>query len=472
MGNLGRKALNNRTIDKYVNKIGQFWLKDNREMSFPAQIVFVDSNYYLVGSMIKRGLIKEIDSQQKKSLKLTFYGLVDGVHFSFFFCCLKQSSSNVQVDSENFEPNFSATLSIVDILVGATFITYETKVSAALVQFEKLEEFVRERICEFDPQKGLIFKQIRQLKYDTKEYNLEFIPGLSYTSTLQKEEFNLCVSSRFIFPEVLSIETARTHIAHFRMLISMLKMHHIDICDIELYIKWSDNSTKDFQPENIFYYYLNHMPQGITEPWPVPMFCLSFDDISSDFGKILDNWFVFQRDAEPIVEMFYQILINRSHDINLLLNLVQAMETFSNRFRKEEVKQVLLDHPRTPPICSYSERQCQNPSSLTATTWHKIHDLFNHANLCFNFEKADIEKITSWIVDTRNYYTHYGRKTKSILVQYEERGPINRLMQYLLTILIYNKLGINMDLIAEKFYHPFYNSTLQQVKNMLSSMLE
>jgi hypothetical protein len=460
--------LSNKTIDKYVNIIGQFWLKDNHDLSFPAQLEFIDSNYYLVGSMIKHDLIKEVDSQQHKSLNLTFYGLVDNIHISFFFCGLKQSSYNVRVDIENFEPNFSATFSFDEILVGEAFITYETKVSAALVQFEKLEEFVKERICQFDPQKGLLFKEIRQLKYDTKEYNIEFIPGLSYTSTLQKEEFNLSVSTRFNFPEAVSIETARTHIAHFRMLISMLKLHHIDICNIELHIKWDDNPEKDFQPENIFYYYLNHMPQGITELYPVPTFCLRFDDISSDFGKILDNWFGFLKDAEPIVEMFYQILINKSHDINLLLNLVQAMEVFSNRFRKEEVKQVLLEHPRTPQICSYSKLPCQNSKNMTATTWHKIYDLINYVNPCFNFEKSDIEIIASWIVDTRNYYTHYGRKTKNTLVQFEERGTINRLMRYLLTILIYNKLGINMELIADKFYHPFYKSTLKQVRDMLS----
>lgn len=449
-----------RTIDKYVNKIGEFWLKDNQEMLFLGQMIYIDSNYYLVGSMINPDLIKEIDKQQNKSLNLTFYGLVDEIYISFFYCHLKQSSSYIQANGENSRSNFSVTLSLGDILIGETFISSETKISAALVQFEKLEEFIREKVYEFDIEKGMFFKQSRKLKYETKEYSLEFVPGLRHTSTLQKEEFNLYVSSSFTFPKEISIVRARTYIAHFRMLISMFKLHHIDICDIELYINWSDNPKKDFYRENSFYYYLNYIPQNINEPWLVPRFCLNYDDISSDFEKILANWLVFQSDAEPIVEMFYQILINRSHDINLLLNLVQAMEVFSNKFRKKEVKKALERYPR------------KNPNCVTVTTWHKILDLLNHANPCFNFEKANLEKIASWVVDTRNYYTHYGRKTENTLVLYEERGPINRLMWYMLTILIYNKLGVKMELIAEKFYHPFYKETLQQIKNMLQSTLE
>lgn len=452
--------MTNSIIDKYVNKIGQLWLNDNHEMSFPGQIVYVDSDYYLVGSMIKHDLIKEINQQRNKLLDLTFYGLIDGMHVSFFCCYLKQSSPYVRADAEDFKPDFSATISFGDVLIGTMFVNCETKVSAAIVRFSNLEEFIREKVCEFDFQKGMIFKQSRQLKYNTKEYSLEFVLGLSHTSTLKKGEFNFPVSSRFVFSKKISIVRARTHIAHFRMLMSMLKLHYIDIYDIELYINWDDNSGKNSCRENSFYYYLNHMPQSTAELWPVPRFCLNHSDISGDLERILNNWLIFQSVAEPIVEMFYQILINKSYDINLLLNLVQAMEVFSNRFRKKEVKQVLERYPR------------QKPDSTAPTTWHKVFDLLNCANLCFNFEEVNLEKIASWIVDTRNYYTHYGRKTKDTLTLYEERGPVNRLMRYLLTILIYNKLGVKMELIAEKFYHPFYKSTLQQIKNMLLSTVE
>ena len=240
----------------------------------------------------------------------------------------------------------------------------------------------------------MTLKQGGQPKYNTKEYNLEFVPRLRYTSALQKEELNLYVSSRLIFPRGISIVKARAYISHLRVLMSMFKLHYIDICDIELYINRENNPEKDFCYENSFYYYLNHMPQSTTEPWPVPRFCLNYDDISNDFEKILNNWLVFQSDAEPIVEMFYQILINKSRDINSLLNLVQAMEVFSNRFRKKEAEQVLERYPR------------QKLNHMAPTTWHKVLDLLNHVNPCFNFKEADLEKIASWVVDTKNYYTH------------------------------------------------------------------
>lgn len=460
--------MTNKTLDKYVNKIGQFWLKGKHDMPFAAQIVRVDSSHYeLTGSMIKRDLIEEIRRQQEEPQSVTFYGVVEAAHISLFDCYTKEAVPYGLKDADDTERDFSATFSFGDALIGATFITYETGVSAAIVHFEKLEEFINHRICNFDLlERRITFNQGKPLKHDTKKYSLEFVPGLKQTTTGQKEEFIFFVSSKFIFPNKISIKEARMHIAQFRMLLSMLKLHYLDIDGIELYVNWNE-SDKNFCPENVFQYYLNYMPERIAEQWPVPFFCLQYDDLAGIFTEILNNWFCFQETAEPIVEMFYQILINKSHDINLFLNLVQAMEVFSNRFREKEVKQLLSKYPRESQPCSYTGGECKNPRNNGPALWHRVFDLFNYAKDCFKFDTPAIEKIARWIRDTRHYYTHYDTYKKEALTQYEKRARINRLMQYLLTILIYNKLGIEMDLIGDKFYHTFYKSTLQQVKTML-----
>lgn len=453
----------NKTFDKYVHKIGRFWLEGKDDIPFAAQIVCANSfNYELVGSMIKHDSITEIRKQQNELQGVTLFGVVEGDHISLFNCRIKCSSRG----ADNARWGISATFTFGDAIIGTTFVTHETNFSAAIVRFERMGEFIDLRICNSDLLEGQItLKHDELLKHNTERYNLEFMPRYGIVNTNSKTEFHSFADSKFIFLNKICFEEIQTHIFQFRMLLSLLKLHHIDIDNIDLYVNWGE-PDKDYRPKNEFHYHLNYMPVVSTEKWPVPSFCLQYDLLRENFTKILNGWFCFLEEAGPIVELFYQILIDKVHDINLFLNSTQAIEVFSNIFRKEEARQLLTRCPRKLHLCSYTGKVCQQAD--VPTLRHKALDLLDYANCCFKFDILGTEKIASWIVDTRNYYTHYGRKSKNVLTKYEDRGPVNRLMQYLLTILIYNKLGIEMDLIADKFYHTFYKSTLQQVKAMLN----
>ncbi len=450
-----------KTFDKYVHKIGRFWLEGKDNIPFAAQIVCINSFHYeLVGSMIKHDFIKEIRKQQSELQDVTLFGVVEGDHISLFNCRIECSSG----DADNTKWGISATFTFGDAIIGTTFVTHETNFSAAIVQFERIEEFIGLRICDFGLLEGqIILKHGKLLKHNTEKYNLEFIPGFKLVKTNSKREFHPYVDSKFIFLNKICFEEAGMHIAQFRMLLSMFKLHFLGINNINLYINW-DESIKDYCPKNKFQYYLNCMSVVSAELWPVPLFCLQYDLLKKNFTKILNEWFCFLEEAGPIVELFYQILIDKAHDINLFLNHAQAIEAFSIRYRNEEAKQLLVEYPRKIHSCCYTEKKCQRRN--TPTLRHRVLDLLRYAD-CFNFNDSNNREIASWIVDTRNYYTHYGRGSENVLTKYEDRGPINRLMQYLLAILVYDKLGIVVELIAGKFCHTFYESTLQQIKVML-----
>lgn len=463
----------NTYLDKYVNIIGRFWLEDDEDTSFFAQLVYRELDYLLIGNMLSIHTYRKILATQKSEARyLNFYGEIEGTCFSLMNSTVPKSSST-NTDSDDLENGWRCFIEIEpsEIVFGGFYAYDETTISSAIVEFDKINEFIHLASYKFDPQNGLIFTSSPCIECNTKDFRLIFDAKLSYSGSFERQEFKNHVSTMFSFVSTVKINKAREHIALTQMFFSMLKLSYIGSNSIELFKEQFYDHCQQFSLTNIVKYHLNFASNSVKEAWPVPAFCLKFERIENKFGTILDNWFEFWSSAEPVVELFYQILIERSYDINQFLNLAQALEVYSNRFRRGEVKELLDKRPRDKgKLCEYTGQQCPEKENLPATTWHKMYELLVFTNICFGFDKKDIEIIASWITDTRNYYTHYGNNNKKkALTAINERGPVNRFMKYLLTILIYEKLGIDIDLIAKEFYHPFYQSTLQQVKALLES---
>lgn len=466
----------NTYLDKYVNIIGKFWLEDDEDTPFFAQLVYREPDYLLIGNLVSIHSYRKIRATQKSEARyLNFCGEIEGTCFSLINSTIpKRSSTNT--DLNDLENGWRCFIEIKpgEIAFGGFYATDETAISSAIVEFDKINEFIHLVPYKFDPQKGLIFTASPCIKCIMKDFKLIFDVKLSHSCSFEKQEFKNQVSTMFSFGSIVKICTAREHIAITQMFFSLLKLSYIGANSIDLFKEQYHDPCQKFSPTNIVKYHLNFASNSVKEAWPVPAFCLMFERVENNFGTILDNWFEFWSSAEPVVELFYQILIERSYDINQFLNLAQALEVYSNRYRRDEVKELLNKRPRDKgKPCEYTGQQCPEKDNLPATTWHKMFDLLDFTNICFQFDEKDIEIIASWITHTRNYYTHYGNNNKKkALTIIHERGPVNRFMKYLLTILIYEKLGIEMDLIAKEFYHPFYQSTLQQVKALLASKKE
>lgn len=59
------------------------------------------------------------------------------------------------------------------------------------------------------------------------------------------------------------------------------------------------------------------------------------------FQKIWKSWLELYEGANPIPTLFYEIVCNRSTRINSFLNLSQAIEVYSNKFRNNKAKKAL-----------------------------------------------------------------------------------------------------------------------------------
>ncbi len=462
-------------LDEYANKIGKFNLEHDEDTSFFAQLVYREPDYLLVGNIVSELLYRDICRKKTRGFEVcyfNFFGEIEGTCFSLINSTMSNKSSK-NTDPNDIENGWHYSIEIKpgEIAFGSFYANDETAISSTIVEYDKINEFIHLELCKFDLDKGLSFTPSSSIKYNLKGCELMFDAKLSCSESFDRYEFKNNVSTTYNYENKIDIKTARKHIAITQMFFSLLKLNYIGANSIDLFKEQYPNFYQQFNPTNVVKYHLNFASNSVKEAWPVPTFCLKFEYIENIFETILDNWFEFMSSAEPIVELFYQILIQRSFDINHFLNLVQALEVYSNKFREAEVKKLSKKRTRDKgKLCKNSEQQCPEKDNWSVTTWHRMVDLLDFTKICFKFDENDIDIIACWITDTRNYYTHYGDdKKKKALTAFNERAPINRFMKYLLTILIYNKLGIEMELIGKEFYHPFYQTTLQQVKSLLIS---
>ena len=350
----------------------------------------------------------------------------------------------------NYDNICSIEIIPAEIIYGSFHVDDTSFITSAIVDFEELENFIYMKSYDVEVD-GLNINLPENIEHQFDNFTIRFFAMLKHNHKRYSTEYTSNVYIEFLYKKKTSINEMRSNISIFNMLLSILKLNYIHIEIIELYTC----NTEDYEAvsENgSVLFHMNYSVDKVEEVYPTPFFRLKYEAISSIFNDIVNKWFLMYEKAAPIIELFYQILIKKSFDINKFLNLAQALEVFSNKYRSDKANALLDKFP--------NEKKEQTGTRL----FHKVYDLFTHVNLCFGLTEFQIEDISHWIADTRNYYTHYGTTSKKkALTNPEDRYPINDLMMYLLTMVIYVELGIPIELIKSDFYHPFYESTLERV---------
>lgn len=451
--------INSYELDKYTNKIGKWWLENKPEEIFYAQIEYKNGNYILKSDVINIDMYRTICKHEKNGDLFSFcvYGKIGGVLFSMINCHapIKQARMTNQNDTVN---GWECGIEIVpsEIVFGGFYANDDIEIVSASVDFENIDEFLNIDTYDMDIEKGLSFVVPKDITVQLIDFSIIFSAQLITNSSRNSEEFINQIETRFLFPNKINIKNSIEKIAKFRMLLSLLKLNYIGINSIEIVYEHFEDFTQTFAFENRAFYHMNYSVDKIEEDRPMPFFRLNYDNIADVFESAICKWYDFTDEAEPIVELFYQILIKQSFDINKFLNLAQALEVYSNAYRNAEARLVLDKFPN-------------GDGTQNVRLFHKIYDLLLIVETCFNFDENEIKTISHWIANTRNYYTHYGTNSKKkALSSYDMRSPVSRLMTYLLTILIYLHIGIPIDVIRNKFYHTFYKSTLKQVKDLIA----
>jgi len=443
----------NYELEKYINKIGKWWLKDKPEEIFCAQLVYKNGKYILESDTLNINLYKAVlKHDNNKFSNFCIYGNIKGVLFSLISCFTSATKTNMNpfapmTDFEMESCYYGAEILPSEIVFGDFYANNNTEIVSAIVDFNKIDEFIRIPTYETH-ETGLKYTITRNITLQLDSFSINFFAMLLNQTSRNSQTYTSNIHTEFLFQNKSAINIVRTQIAKFRMLLSLLKLNYINISSVEI----SNDFTDKITIANKAFYHMNHSVDEILEDWDNPFFCLEYDTIADIFNDIVKKWYVMFEEAEPVFELFYQILIKKSFDINKFLNLTQAVEVYSNKYRINEVKSLIAEFPNSD-------------GSKKVRLFHKIYDLFFMVKDCFGLDDKQIEKISHLISNTRNYFTHYGSNSKKkALVNFRDRLPISDLMTYLLTILIYLELGIPANIIKDNFFNSNYEWTLQHIK--------
>jgi hypothetical protein len=118
------------------------------------------------------------------------------------------------------------------------------------------------------------------------------------------------------------------------------------------------------------------------------------------------------------------------------LNLTQAIEVFSNQYRKEEANKV-----------AKKNRKDEGNRKDKVYLKDKIEDILAYLQLCVDIKPGYIQSLAEKIADMRNFFTHYNKnKTKP---SYKEISYASHFLRFVLLALIYKQLGIGEKYIKE-----------------------
>ena len=438
-----------RKLDKLVHVNGTWWLAGNQTTMFYGHIFRSGEDYHFICHTMTRDIYNDL--QQAMPVEAfngdaCLNGLVRGQFVSLIGCRIGTTSYN---SDGNKSENLVFEIEIVpnEIVYGEYPADTATLVTKASVDYLQMDEFIN--LSAIDG--GIDGTKLVPDKAETinnAEFSLLLYPVGTFSFSRNMHKYESMVKTDFLFHTPILLEDARSHIAKFRLLLSIFKLNIITVANIEMSIDLNGEG-------GCCIYHMNSVNDRIDEIWPVPFFSINYEDISDVFGDIVDNWLIMFADAEPIMELFYQTLTRKSYDVNKFLNLAQAIEVYSNKYRKCSVKEVYNRFPN------------DNPCDTSVKMFHKMYDLMELFAPCTGLCAEKNEILSKMITDTRNYFTHYGSNSKKkALTGFGERNAVANLMFYVLAFAIYYKLGISIEVIKKGFRHSLYDNTLKRVDNL------
>lgn len=159
-------------------------------------------------------------------------------------------------------------------------------------------------------------------------------------------------------------------------------------------------------------------------------FLITSNEFEESFQQIWVKWLNMYTAAEPVVALFYEIVCNRSTRTNRFLNLSQALEVYSYRYREDNVKKAAEARQGT-------KKEKSSPIHLK----HRFEDAFSIISSSLGIEENKVPILSKALADMRNYFTHYniGKYREP---SYQEMLAGCHVLELVLLAIVYHQIGI------------------------------
>ena len=196
------------------------------------------------------------------------------------------------------------------------------------------------------------------------------------------------------------------------------------------YISLGDITFEIHGDENVYGLWLNYREDipAVNEP-----FLIGTSAFENQFQKVWDAWINLYETANPIPNLFYEIICNRSTRVNGFLNLSQAIEVYSNVFRYDKAKKLAEDNGK-------------GKSKKEIPLKYIYQDILSAYNGAIELIESNIADYAKGFSNMRNYYTHYN-SSKYVEPTYDELFAANHILRFVLLTIVYTAVGIPLDCI-------------------------
>ncbi len=225
------------------------------------------------------------------------------------------------------------------------------------------------------------------------------------------------------FEDGVDIESAVHRMASLRNLLAFFFDGYIPLENMRISDKKEQKTAEDF----IEYDLINTHPEKQSPQ--DRLFYINADIIRNGFDQVWKKWFELYESARPMTALFYGVISGTSSGLNEFLNMSQALEVYSDRYRTATIRKNLNKSKKDK--IHLSERL------------KDLIDLYNaHLGI------IDTEKFANNLADIRNYYTHYNKRFKHE-PEYEVVVSGSYILRSILLLVVYSEIGIPSDKVSD-----------------------
>lgn len=236
-------------------------------------------------------------------------------------------------------------------------------------------------------------------------------------------KYNFISIIDYSFTDPLPVMKAVAQVSAVRNLFSFFGNGYISLGDITFEIDGD---------ENVYGLWLNHRENipAVHEP-----FLVGTSAFENQFQNVWDAWLILYESANPIPRLFYEIICNRSTNVNGILNLSQAIEVYSNVFRYDKAKKL-----------TESKGKIKNKNEIPLKFIYQ--DILSEYSGILGLNEKKIPDYAKGLSNMRNYFTHYNSQ-KYVEPTYDELIAATHILRFIVLTIVYTAVGIPLECVLE-----------------------
>jgi len=407
-------------VERFPNKItGKWWMPSNKELQISGNLE-LSSNNRIILKLNGHFARENYPSRSIPEIQILHGTTMHSTQVTLFRSILQSSTSSTRYTTSTYETEIvffgHHFFSEKDMQFNGLFLKFN--------QFEKwlgIDPFII-KWNDPDTQEKLIveYTNPKTLRFDLDNYIMHITHSLGYSSTRYKlndfglnSQIDLDFKNWYDFNYVLNVAK---HLNNFLSLVMDQNIYAISIIGNTKYNEGeipAEYYNKGYL-KNVLIYHPKLIKKNEGDIYYNDI--IPFEIIRHDFAKYLNNWFNFVKEHEPLYELYFSTLYEYDmYPVSEFLALTQGLDAYLPKHQSIKIKLERI-------LSAYSYI---SPS------------ITNNINMFIKY-----------VSDSRNYYTHYIKKTENVI-------PISELIHYskklrsIIISIMLQEMGIDKELIIQ-----------------------